>query len=41
MSAGKHDAAIAPQIKDGTYVLNIKAGKQILRAIIVKKGDAL
>lgn len=41
MDMGKHDVIIAPQIKDGTYVLNIKAGKQTLRTIIVKKGDLL
>ncbi len=41
IDSGKHNVMIAPQIKDGTYVLNIKAGKQILRTIIVKKGGVL
>lgn len=38
MPAGKHTVDISPDIKNGTYVLNIKAGKYVLRTIIVKNG---
>lgn len=38
LNAGKHHVTVSPEIKNGTYVLNIKAGQQVLRAIIVKKG---
>lgn len=38
LDAGKHSLSITPNIPDGTYVLNIAAGKQIFRTIIVKKG---
>ena len=31
---------LMPNVKKGTYVLNIKAGTQVLRTIIVKKGGA-
>ena len=36
--AGRQIVQISPVIKNGTYVLNIKAGRQVLRAIIVKNG---
>ncbi len=35
---GKHSISITPNIPDGTYVLNIDAGRQVFRTIIVKKG---
>ena len=35
---GKHSVSITPNIPDGTYVLNIAAGRQVFRTIIVKKG---
>ena len=38
LDAGKHSLSITPNIPDGTYVLNIAAGRQIFRTIIVKKG---
>jgi len=38
LQAGKQSVKISPAIKNGTYVLNIKAGRQVLRTIIVKKG---
>lgn len=41
MESGKHSVCIAPNIKNGYYVLNIKAGNQILRAIIIKNGNEL
>ena len=37
--AGKHKVALSPDIRPGYHVLNISAGKQVLRTIIVKKGD--
>jgi len=37
---GKHSISITPNIPDGTYVLNIAAGRQVFRTIIVKKGGA-
>ena len=37
LEAGKHKVMICPNIKQGYHVLNISAGKQILRTIIVKK----
>lgn len=40
MAAGRQSVRVTPNVKDGTYVLNVKAGKQVLRAIIVKKGGA-
>ena len=41
MDAGKHTVSIAPNIKNGYYVLNIKAGNQVLRTIIIKNGGEL
>lgn len=41
MDAGKHTVSVAPNIKDGYYVLNIKAGNQVLRTIIIKNGGEL
>lgn len=38
LGKGCHEVVISPDIMSGTYVLNIKAGKQYLRAIIVKNG---
>lgn len=38
MSAGEHRVKLSPRVKDGEYVLNIKAGNHLLRTIIVKKG---
>lgn len=38
LQAGKHALPISPDILQGTYVLNITAGKQVLRTIIVKNG---
>lgn len=35
---GKHSVSITPNVPDGTYVLNISAGRQVYRTIIVKKG---
>ncbi len=40
LEKGKHFISITPNISDGTYVLNISAGKQVFRTIIVKKGGA-
>ena len=37
LEAGKHSITVCPDIKHGYHVLNISAGKQTLRAIIVKK----
>ena len=37
--AGKHKGTLSPDIRPGYHVLNISAGKQVLRTIIVKKGD--
>ena len=37
--AGKHRVTLSPDIRPGYHVLNISAGKQVLRTIIVKKGD--
>lgn len=34
---GRHTETIMPNVLDGTYVLNIAAGRQIFRTIIVKK----
>lgn len=38
MQKGKHRATMQPTINNGMYVLNLKAGKQTLRTIIVKRG---
>lgn len=38
LETGKHKITVCPNIKQGYYVLNITAGKQVLRTIIVKKG---
>lgn len=38
LEAGKHRIPLCPDIKTGYHVLNISAGKQVLRTIIVKKG---
>ena len=38
LQAGKHAISLSPNILQGTYVLNITAGKQVLRTIIVKNG---
>ena len=40
MESGRHQVNLMPNVKKGTYVLNIKAGTQVLRTIIVKKGGA-
>ena len=37
--AGKHKVTLSPDLRPGYHVLNISAGKQVLRTIIVKKGD--
>ncbi len=37
LNAGKYDITVCPNIDKGFYVLNMVAGKQILRTIIVKK----
>lgn len=37
--AEKHKVTLSPDIRPGYHVLNISAGKQVLRTIIVKKGD--
>ena len=39
LEAGKHKIILCPNIRQGYYVLNISAGKQALRTIIVKKGS--
>ena len=39
LEAGKHRVTLSPGIRPGYHVLNISAGKQVLRTIIVKKGD--
>ena len=41
LSAGCHSIDVTPAIINGTYLLNIKAGKQVLRKIIVKKEGQL
>ena len=38
LQAGTNSLSISPDILQGTYVLNITAGKQVLRTIIVKNG---
>ena len=38
MESGRHQVNLMPNVKKGTYVLNIKAGTQVLRTIIVKNG---
>lgn len=38
MEAGEHTMSITPNLRPGHYVLNITAGKQVLRTIIIKKG---
>ena len=38
LQAGINSLQISPDILQGTYVLNITAGKQVLRTIIVKNG---
>ena len=38
LEAGKHRITLCPDIRQGYHVLNISAGKQALRTIIVKKG---
>ena len=40
LAEGKHSVGITPNITDGTYVLNITAGRRVYRTIIVKKGGA-
>jgi len=40
LEEGKHSVSITPYVPDGTYVLNISAGRQVFRTIIVKKGGA-
>ena len=40
MESGRHQVNLMPNVKKGTYVLNIKAGTHVLRTIIVKKGGA-
>ena len=40
IAAGTHTESVMPNVLDGTYVLNVKAGRRILRTIIVKKGGA-
>lgn len=39
LDAGTHTVNVAPNIKEGYYVLNAKVGNRTLRTIIVKKGD--
>lgn len=38
MAKGKHEVMLSPNIRNGLYVLNVTAGKQVLRTIISKKG---
>lgn len=38
LEAGKHKVSITPKLKNDMYVLHIKAGQQVFRAIIVKNG---
>lgn len=38
LNAGKQEANIRPNIPNGTYVINIKAGKQTLRSFLIKNG---
>lgn len=38
LEAGRHKITLRPDIRQGHHVLNISAGKQTLRTIIVKKG---
>lgn len=39
MVRGQHEISISPNLSTGYYVLNISAGKQVLRTIIIKKGS--
>lgn len=38
LDAGNHTVNVAPNITEGYYVLNVKAGNKTFRSIIVKKG---
>lgn len=40
MSKGSHRVTISPQVGNGEYILNIRAGEQVLRTIIIKKGGS-
>lgn len=40
MSKGSHRVKISPQVGNGEYILNIRAGEQVLRTIIIKKGGS-
>lgn len=40
LEEGKHSVSINPNIVDGTYVLNITAGRRVFRTIIVKNGGS-
>lgn len=37
-AAGNHTVTLSPRVKPGKYVLNIKAGEQVLHEIIIKEG---
>ena len=41
LEKGSHEITLCPNVKPGTHVLNISAGKQVLRTIIVKKGGEI
>lgn len=38
LEKGRHSVSLSPNVRNGEYVLNIKAGKEVLRTIIIKKG---
>lgn len=37
LETGRHEIALSPDIRPGKYIMNIKAGRQNLHAIIIKK----
>lgn len=38
LNKGKHEITLSPDITSGIHIINIKAGNQILRSIIIKEG---
>ena len=38
LDGGEHTVTLSPSVKPGKYVLNIKAGDQVLHGIIIKEG---
>ena len=39
LSKGKHVVKLSPVLRNGMYVLNIKAGKHVKRTVITKKSN--